>query len=153
MTSQGALPYAGTSGWSGSQSSYDRAIADDTSGTTNKRQKQTLSELYWAGHDGLTWKELATSLHLHHGQASGVLSVLHKTGDVLRLKERRNRCAIYILPQFVNSRITEEHGNTKSSSDANKLVDLERYVDFLKFNNHISDYVYQGIKEILNRND
>lgn len=153
MTGQAALPYAGTSGWSGSQTSYDRAVNQDASGITNKRQKQTLSELYWAGFDGLTWKELALSLNLHHGQASGVLSVLHKTGAIFRLKDRRNRCAIYVLPEFVNNRIIENHGNTKASSDAYKLIDLDRYVDFLKFNNDISDYVYKGIKEILNRND
>lgn len=98
------LPYAGTSGWSGSETSAARARGDDKDGTTSRRQTQARSRIFEAGVEGLTWKELADQLNLHHGQASGVLSVLHKTGHIVRLAETRNRCAVYVNPQFVNGR-------------------------------------------------
>ena len=101
-------PYAGTSGWKGSEASRDRALEDDADGTTSKRQKQTLVALGTAGIRGLTWKDLSEITGWHHGQSSGCLSVLHLEGMVARLKERRNRCSIYVLPAFVNGRETSE---------------------------------------------
>jgi hypothetical protein len=47
---------------------------------------------------------------MHHGQASGALSVLHKEGRIARLTERRNRCAVYVLPEYVQGRETSPHG-------------------------------------------
>jgi hypothetical protein len=146
---QGALPYAGTSGWSGSQTSFERAIADDSSGVTNKRQREALEELMWASRIGLTWKELGMSLNLHHGQASGVLSVLHKAGEIERLKQRRNKCAIYVLPQFVHDRETEKHGNTKAGSDAVKLKVLADEIENLMLKDYISIEVYLKLKATL----
>jgi hypothetical protein len=101
-------PYAGTSGWKGSEASRDRAVQDDADGTTSKRQKETLVSLGAAGIRGLTWKDLSEITGWHHGQSSGCLSVLHLEGLVARLKERRNRCSIYVLPAFVNGRETSE---------------------------------------------
>jgi hypothetical protein len=101
-------PYAGTSGWKGSEASHDRVIEDDADGTTSKRQKETLVSLGAAGIRGLTWKELGEFYGWHAGQSSGCLSVLHLEGMVARLKERRNRCSIYVLPAFVNGRETSE---------------------------------------------
>lgn len=101
-------PYAGTSGWKGSEASRDRALEDDADGTTSKRQKQTLVALGTAGIRGLTWKDLSEITGWHHGQSSGCLSVLHLESMVARLKERRNRCSIYVLPAFVNGRETSE---------------------------------------------
>lgn len=97
-------PYAGTSGWSGTAASYDRVVNDDADGTTSKRQKETIGHLYYAQYEGLTWKELADMTGWHHGQASGVLSVLHKEKLIQRLHERRNRSSIYLLEQFVKGR-------------------------------------------------
>jgi len=102
------IPYAGTSGWKGSDASRDRVIEDDADGTTSKRQKETLVSLGAAGIRGLTWKELGEIYGWHAGQSSGCLSVLHLEGMVARLKERRNRCSIYVLPAFVNGRETSE---------------------------------------------
>ena len=99
-------PYAGTSGWKGSEASYDRVVEDDADGTTSKRQKETLISLGAAGIRGLTWKELGEIYGWHAGQSSGCLSVLHLEGMVCRLTERRNRCSIYVLPPFVNGRET-----------------------------------------------
>ena len=98
-------PYAGTSGWSGSESSRERAIQQDKDGTTANRQTLTL-RIIWeeAKYEGITWKELSDRTGWHHGSASGVLSVLHKEGLIVRLKDRRGKCAIYISPAHVNGR-------------------------------------------------
>jgi hypothetical protein len=102
------LPYAGTSGFSGTDTSRDRAITEDSNGTTGRRQKETLQFLAMRANYGATWKELAEQLSLHHGSASGVLSVLHLAGRVERLHLSRNRCKIYVLPEFVSGRATEK---------------------------------------------
>jgi hypothetical protein len=39
-----------------------------------------------------------------------VLSDLHKAGRIARLTEERNRCKVYVLPEYVNGRETEPHG-------------------------------------------
>lgn len=102
------LPYAGTSGHSGTDTSERRARRDDTDGTTSARQSSTLAALKHAGADGLTWNELAAANDWHHGQASGALSTLHKAGLIARLSASRNRSKIYVLPIFVNGRPTED---------------------------------------------
>lgn len=101
------LPYAGTSGWAGSEASRDRAVAADKNGSTRARQKATLDFLARAGSTGATWQELSDASGWHHGVASSVLSVLHKEGLVTRLRERRARCSVYVMPDFVNGRPTE----------------------------------------------
>jgi hypothetical protein len=101
---QAVLPYAGTSGWSGSNTSKDRAITEDANGTTSHRQNTALNNLFDAGYLGLTWKELAELEGWHHGQASGVLSVLNHAGFIVRLSERRNRCSVYVMPKYINGR-------------------------------------------------
>ena len=98
------LPYAGTSGWSGSRTSEDRAIDADKSGKTSRNQEETMRLLAWVGFDGLTWSELSTMTGWHHGTSSGCLSVLHKTHKIVRLVERRNRCKIYVLAEFAQGR-------------------------------------------------
>lgn len=108
------LPYAGTSGHSGSDTSEARAIHSDQTGQTARRQKQALALLESYGYEGLTWKELASLLNLHHGSASGVLSVLHKTRRIARLKESRNGSKIYVGLNWINGRQTEGQGKQKS---------------------------------------
>ena len=44
------LPYAGTSGWSGSRTSEERARQEDENGTTSWRQSETLGVLFDAGY-------------------------------------------------------------------------------------------------------
>jgi hypothetical protein len=116
MTDTTALPYAGSSGWSGSDTSRDRADTEDRSGATTRRQSKTLAAVFATGADGMTWRELAALLDIHHGQASGVLSVLHKTGRIDRLTVRRNRCKVYVHPTWTGGRPTEPHGGTRTSN-------------------------------------
>lgn len=102
------LPYAGTSGHSGSDTSLERVIRQDSDGTTTKRQMECIRLLAHRGEFGLTWKELSDATGLHHGSASGVLSVLHLAEKIERLAEVRNRCKVYVLPEFVGGRNTEK---------------------------------------------
>lgn len=101
---QPILPYAGTSGWSGSETSRERAVELDRSGRTAKRQKDTLRHVLYSTKEGITWKELSDLTGWHHGTASGVLSVLHKAGKIERLRLTRNKCAIYVHPDYVLGR-------------------------------------------------
>lgn len=110
-----ALPYADaetgrTSGWSGSDTSAERAHRQDTDGTTVKRQAQALGLLWSRGARGVTWAEVSDYFGWHHGTSSGMLSNLHKAGKIARLEERRNRCKVYVLPDFVMGRTTERQG-------------------------------------------
>lgn len=109
-TGSPVLPYAGTSGWSGSDTSRERAERDDVDGTTSRRQGRVIFALANEGVLGMTVKELRAEFGWHHGQASGVLSVLHKVGSIDRLVERRDRCAVYVLPQFRLGRDTVSQG-------------------------------------------
>ena len=102
------LPYAGTSGHSGSDTSRSRAVRNDVDGTTSKRHQDALRLLAHAGFHGMTWKDLSDATGLHHGSASGTLSVLHLAGRIERLSEIRNRCKVYVLPEFALGREVEK---------------------------------------------
>lgn len=119
----GLTPYAGTSGWSGSSTSEDRAVTEDGNGTTRRRQQQVLELAVARGTHGVTVAEARTILDLHHGQASGALSVLHKEGVLLRLTETRHRCKVYVAHDFVAGRETESSGRTRGSQQA---IEAER---------------------------
>jgi len=119
------LPYAGTSGFAGSTSSEERARRDDANGTTTRRQRQVLDHLARQGVYGATWKDIASWFDWHHGQASGALSVLHKTDVIARLAERRDRCAIYVLPRFVDGREIDTYKrNTTRTKARADLVEI-----------------------------
>jgi len=104
-----SLPYAGTEGYAGSETSRDRAMHDAVSGVASKRQRYVLIMASRAGEKGITVAELRDT-NLHHGRISGALSVLHKEGRLARLAEIRDRCKVYVLPEFVAGRKTEPHG-------------------------------------------
>ena len=108
------LPYAGTSGHSGSDTSKERALSADRSGQTARRQAEALKFLLEQKTLGATWKELSEVTGLHHGTTSGVLSVLHKSGRIARLQERRNRCKVYVALDSVAGRKIEGQGRNKN---------------------------------------
>jgi hypothetical protein len=125
---QGSFPYGGerdpNSGFIKGGSSEDRARSEDNGGVTALRQRETLVALDQAGPMGLTWQELARIQGWHHGQASGALSGLHKTGRIVRLTLRRKRCAIYVASRHVNGRATEKQGETETTRMLREAVDL-----------------------------
>lgn len=106
------LPYGGTSGWSGTNTSRDRAVTADETGVTGERQSRVIELLAEKTTQGVTWKDVAGELNVHHGTASGVLSVLHKVGLIARLNETRDRCKIYVLPEYVDGRECETQGRS-----------------------------------------
>lgn len=109
MSDETALPYNGTEGYAGSETSEARARDDVVSGTASKRQRYILILAGRAKERGITVAELRDA-SLHHGRVSGALSVLHKVGKLARLTEVRGRCKVYCLPEYVNGRPTEPHG-------------------------------------------
>jgi hypothetical protein len=90
------VPYNGTAGWSGTNTSMARAVDNVNSGRELNNQQLALHLLKKAGVNGLTWRELSKATEMHHGTASGVLSVLHKEGAAARRTLTRMRCKIYI---------------------------------------------------------
>ena len=113
LLSMPELPYDQTSGHSGTDTSKARAIEADRSGKTAMRQAQALELLNATYEQGLTWKEFSLITGLHHGTASGVLSVLHKAGRIARLKESRNGCKVYVGLNWVENRVVEKQGRNK----------------------------------------
>lgn len=107
------LPYDQTSGHSGTDTSKARAVEADRSGKTAMRQAQAIELINQNCGRGLTWKEFSLITGLHHGTASGVLSVLHKAGRIARLKESRNGCKVYVGLNWVENRIVEKQGRNK----------------------------------------
>jgi hypothetical protein len=96
-----------TGGGSGSATSRERAVREAGDGTLAARQAQMLDLLADAGPVGLTWKEIGDRTGQHHGQVSGALSNLHAGNLVACLASvRRNRCAVYVLPEHVGFRTT-----------------------------------------------
>jgi hypothetical protein len=95
-----------TIGWSGSDTSHDRAKRTDAAAN----QATALRMLAESRSIGITVKDLREEKIPHHGTASGTLSNLHKAGKIARLRESRDRCKVYVLPEFVNGRETESQG-------------------------------------------
>jgi len=96
------VPYNGTAGWSGTNTSKERAMHNVRTGKEYNNQQKALYILKKAEKHGLTWKELSDLLGIHHGTASGVLSVLHKSGAILRTTRIRNGCKVYMDIMFTD---------------------------------------------------
>lgn len=124
-----ALPYAGTSGHSGSSTSRERAEHEDSSGVTGKRQGRVLEHVDYLGTEGATVREIRIGLSLHHGQASAALSNLHSAGHLVRLTERRERCQVYVTPDNVNGREVVPHRSQVGSGKAVLTDQEQRHVD------------------------
>ena len=100
---QAFVPYNGTAGWSGTETSKDRALYNLRTGKEYNNQQKALALLKEARANGLTWKELSEHTGMHHGTASGVLSVLHKSSAILRSIHVRNGCKIYYSIQYTDA--------------------------------------------------
>jgi len=116
------LPYAGTSGWRGSDASRDRAYREDESGLTGKRQYEVLLILASLGEKGATFTELSHIGGWSTHKTASVLSVLHKAERLARLKERRNRSSVYVDLRYVNGREAVPHGGKKKYDELLAVV-------------------------------
>lgn len=102
------LPYHGTEGFVDNDASRERAIREAVTGEASARQQAVLNVLLSAGENGKTWREVADALGLHHGQASGSLSVLHKDRQVFQLKQKRGKSHPYVHVWFSASYSADE---------------------------------------------
>lgn len=114
------LPY----GWSvnpssgfaaGSETSEAARRGDDKSGRTKVRQNAVMRIVADSREYGITDVDLRKLGVGHHGQTSSALSNLHKAGHLARLRERRDKCQIYVLPLHVNGRETVPFGRKKKA--------------------------------------
>lgn len=112
--SEADLPYDGTEGFSGTETSEARARSEAVSGVASVRQRYILIQAARAGVRGVTVAELRDD-RLHHGRISGALSVLHKVGKLRRLRETRDKCKVYVLPEFVDGREVEAFGRSRKA--------------------------------------
>lgn len=103
------VPYNGTAGWSGTDTSKQRALDNIYSGRELNNQQLALKYLKSRSTVGATWKDLATETGWHHGTASGVLSVLHQSGAIVRTIKTRNRCKIYVHQDYKDQVIYETY--------------------------------------------
>lgn len=124
------LPYAGTSGWSGSDTSRRRALEADLSGVTGHRQAQVLRCLHERGAYGVTDYELQQVIGEHHGITSSALTGLHKAGRIARLAIERNSNEIYVALAFVGDRPTARYrpvrGSPRGTLTEDECAALER---------------------------
>jgi len=76
------------------------------------RKAEVLALVSRAGKAGLTWHETSALLEAehgkaaHHGTSSGTLSLLHKSGHVVMLAEKRGKSHVYVVPTEVHDRDT-----------------------------------------------
>lgn len=123
--SETSLPYpepdgTRTAGWSGSETSKERAVTEAQNGAARRRQAEVLGYAAVMGRTGVTVADLRDITDLHHGQVSSTLSVLHKEGRLARLTEKRDRCQVYVLPEHVDGR--EEAPRRARTSEADQIV-------------------------------
>jgi DNA-binding MarR family transcriptional regulator len=114
MSSLPFVPYAGTAGWSGTDTSRERAMINLRTGKEYNNQQKALA-LLKDNPAGITWKEFAEATGVHHGTASGVLSVLHKSGAILRSASVRNRCTIYYSLQYSDTIVNQVYKEKKKT--------------------------------------
>jgi predicted transcriptional regulator len=84
-------------------------------GKEYNNQQKALALLKQAGGQGLTWKELSEQTGMHHGTASGVLSVLHKSGAIIRTRTISNGCKVYMDISFADQVKHEPYVEKKKS--------------------------------------
>lgn len=101
MSNQPFVPYNGTAGWSGTDTSKERAMVNLRTGKEYNNQQKALTLLKQI-RQGLTWQELSYLTDMHHGTASGVLSVLRRSGAILRTKQTRSGCKVYMDISFTD---------------------------------------------------
>lgn len=123
-TDQLFTPYNGTGGYVERPTSIARAVQEVEDGTLSKRQQAVLQLLDSAGKNGCIWQAVGQQLNLHHGQASGVLSNLHKAGEVFMLRKKVMRCHPYVAKQFRHYYTDEQVFDTPATTRAGERTAL-----------------------------
>lgn len=128
--STASLPYAGTDGYSGTDTS--QKAAEDHRESAGERQRSVLAMLEERGARGVTVVDVRNTLIPHHGTASRVLTVLHIDGKILRLKESRDNAKIYVLPQYRMTRTVEVYRGTKAKHQYEALAEVRKALEGLR---------------------
>lgn len=126
MTDQPSLPYGGTEGHSGTETS--RALAEDTVESAASRQDAVLAYIRERGAHGATVGEVRDNLMPHHGAASRSLTNLHIAGRLARLTEVRDRAKVYVHPSYVAGRETERYQATSQRHRRAALEEARRRI-------------------------
>ena len=125
------LTYNGTTGAVNQPASQERAKREATTGTAKDRAARIL-ELLEHQPNGLTWKQLGALMNLHHGQISGALSNLHKSGHVFMLQKQRERCHPYCHANWRTNYKPDERIDQPTQTQAGKRRnDLERLLELV----------------------
>jgi hypothetical protein len=88
--------------------STERETAEIETGAHATGMKIVLRLLENAGNYGMTWNEIAACTGWHHGKVSSRLTNLHKSGHVFALRQKRNRCHIYMDVRYREMYATED---------------------------------------------
>jgi hypothetical protein len=129
ITDDDALTYNGTAGAVNQPASQQRAKREATSGAATERARLILAVLAELP-QGATWKQLGAVLGLHHGQVSGALSNLHKSGHVFMLHQQRDKCHLYCHAQFRVNYTTDERIDEPAQTKAGKRnQDIQQLLD------------------------
>ncbi len=131
------IPYNQTEGYVRNPASKARAVNDVRSGNVETRQNQILSLVHAAEHKGMTWREVQELMpHLHHGQISATLSVLHKAGDLFQVVEQRGKSHPYVHKQFRDgfalSQRIDVPAKTKANQMATQLAEARKLAQYLQ---------------------
>lgn len=125
------MTYNGTTGAVHQPASQERAQREAKSGESRQRATRIL-ELLEHQSNGLTWQQLGALMNLHHGQMSGALSNLHKSGHVFMLREQRNRCHPYVHSSLRHLFPAEERIDQPAQTKAGQRKnDLERLLELV----------------------
>jgi len=117
----------GTTGHVDRPASIERAHREADDGTAADRALSILNELAREPF-GLTWGEIADRLGLHHGQASGALSNLHRQGRVFMLRTKRGKAHPYVHDKY---RVAYEEAlryDTPAQTRGGKIRETEREI-------------------------
>ena len=118
------IPYGNTgSGHAGNDTSRERQEREDATGITAETQQLALRLMGGARAElGMTAAEFEDLAGIGHGRASSALSHLHRAGHIRRIKERRGRHEVYVLPEHVAGR---EESPYRPRSTAPGISDAE----------------------------
>lgn len=136
------IAYGRTAGFVNQPASRDRAQKEAASGVASQRAMLVLRYLQNAP-EGMTWRELGAALNLHHGQISGVLSNLHKSGLVFMLRQQRNRCHPYahsdLRGRFADADCIDAPVQTRTKQRLQELEELLHAINTAIINGDVHD--------------
>jgi len=118
-------PYDGTAGYSGTDTSEERARREVENGSLSFRLHEVKMLLVRRGFHGATSSEVEDQLRIHHGQASSALTNLHKSGLIARTAHRRDGSKVYKDPSYLLPHDRLETYVPRGQKQADRIAELE----------------------------